>query len=204
MNSTTMEHRIDTDYNNDDEDDTLSLRNLQMYDQTPTSSTRSSPRTSSAQDLFEFFPTLSNYTATRDIMFFGKLIPSSVHKGDNEELSNRVLGSTSFRLSERPNENAVYLRSVSNRDFGSPQRRMKLSMSKSKRRRFMFGPVKFMPEMDMSSIKERQARRMFAVAEGGADRRKAVEVTVREKNTTVSCRARLNSMFERSIACLRY
>ncbi|KAI3799742.1 hypothetical protein L1987_35043 [Smallanthus sonchifolius] len=197
-----MEHKKNNDCN---DDDVLSLRDLQMYDQTATSSTRSSPRTSSAQEMFEFFPDISNHTATGDIVFCGKLIPGSVGDADDQELndqyqSRNYLGSSSFRFLERPIEHAIPLRSVSNRDLGSPRHGVKLSTSvkkvsmtsMSKRRKFMIGPV---PEMEMRSIRERQGRRapsrMFPVVEGG-EARKAVA----GKNT-VRCRARLNSVFEK-------
>ncbi|KAI3793416.1 hypothetical protein L1987_36035 [Smallanthus sonchifolius] len=180
-----MEHKKNNDC---DDDDVLSLRDLQMYDQTATSSTRSSPRTSSAQEMFEFFPNISNHTANGDIVFCGKLIPGSVGDADDQELTDQYqslhyLGSSSFRLPDRPIDHAIPLRSVSNRDLGSPRHGVKSTSVKkvnmtsmSKRRKFMIGPV---PEMEMRSIRERQGRRapsrMFpvVVVEGG-EARKAV------------------------------
>ncbi|KAL8247616.1 hypothetical protein R6Q59_008832 [Mikania micrantha] len=213
----TMElHKTCNDCN---DDDALSLRDLQMYDQTANSSARSSPRTSSAQESFEFFSIpSSNSTATTDVIFCGKLIPDSV---DDKELNNRyqntdyrrlIVGSSSFRFAQRPIEHAIPLRSVSNRGVGSHQLSTsvkKVSMtttsSKSKRRMFSLGPVKFMPEMEMRSIRERQGRlaqsRTFPVAVGG-DARKAVDGGGAHRNT-VSCRDRLNSVFGKSVACLR-
>lgn len=202
INPSTLELITDTDFNEDNED-ALSFRDLQMYNQTDTNSNRSSPRTSSSQELFEFFPTLPNSPATNvDIMFCGKLIP----------------GSSSFRLPETEIDLMVPRRSISQRDLGLPRHSIKPSSSvkkvnittltsmssKSRKRMFMFGPVKFMPEMEMSSIRERQGRRipsqrMFpGVVEDGD----AVKL-VTHKNQTLTCRARLNSVFERSFACLR-
>ncbi|KAL8193210.1 hypothetical protein R6Q57_027114 [Mikania cordata] len=209
-------------YNDCNDDDALSLRDLQIYDQTANSSARSSPRTSSAQESFEFFSipsSNSTATATTDVIFCGKLIPYSV---DDKDLNNRyqnsdyrrlIVGSSSFRFAERPIEHAIPLRSVSNRGLGSHQLSTsvkKVSMttsisSKSKRRMFSLGPVKFMPEMEMRSIRERQGRlaqsRTFPVAVGG-DARKAVAGGGAHRNT-VSCRERLNSVFGKSVACLR-
>ncbi|KAL8249185.1 hypothetical protein R6Q59_006053 [Mikania micrantha] len=187
--------------NDCNDDDALSLRDLQMYDQTANSSTRSSPRTSSAQESFEFFSIpSSNSTATTDVI--------SV----NTDYRRLIVGSSSFRFAQRPIEHAIPLRSVSNRGVGSHQLSTsvkKVSMtttsSKSKRRMFSLGPVKFMPEMEMRSIRERQGRlaqsRTFPVAVGG-DARKAVDGGGAHRNT-VSCRDRLNSVFGKSVACLR-
>ncbi|KAI3808990.1 hypothetical protein L1987_24954 [Smallanthus sonchifolius] len=160
-----MEIKTDNNLNDDntEDDDALSLRDLQFYDQTATSSILSSPRTSSSHELFEFLTTPPNPTATGDIVF-----------------------------------------------CGSPRHGVRFSTavkkSKSKRRIFMFGPVRFVPEMEMSSIRERQGRRtpsrMFPVAEGG-DVRKTVTDAGTDKNEKVRCRARLNSVLERSLACLR-
>ncbi|KAK9061243.1 hypothetical protein SSX86_018423 [Deinandra increscens subsp. villosa] len=228
MNPESVEQKINDDCN-EDEDDALSLRDLQMYDQT---STHSSPRSTcfSAQELFEFFPThptsatlVGDHNNNNNIMFFGKVInPHSSGDYNDDRYQNDLRGgSSSFRLPERrPTEHVIpTFRSVSNRGLGSPRHGVKSSSSsvkkvnftaltsKSKRRLFLFGPVP--PEMEMSSIRERQGRRappsrMFPVAAeggGGGGLRKAVTGT--DKNTTVRCRSRLNSVFERSVSCLR-
>ncbi|XP_076895781.1 uncharacterized protein LOC143548536 [Bidens hawaiensis] len=166
-----MEHMICNNCYNEDDDDALSLKDLQMYDQTATSSIHSSPRKSS----FEFFPTLfpSEQHGEEQLIQAGSLIPSLV----NEELNNR---SSSLRLlPEQEIKKVIPLGSVSNRDFGSSRRSGKLS--KSKRMRFMCGPVMVMPDLEMKSIRERQGRlapsRMFSVTE------KVAAVTDTNKNT---------------------
>jgi len=196
-----MEHNTD----NNDEDDTLSLKDLQMYDQT---STRSTPRTSLTQELFDFFPILSDPTPSPtggDILFCGKLIHTSV---DQEYLSHdqynniRVAGSSSFRLHDRPIKRSV----SSHRDqgyshhFSTSVKKVNMTnavtTSKWKRRMFMFFTV---PEMEMSSVKGRKApARMFPVVKGGDDRKM---VAGTEKNTVRSNKVRLYSVFEK-LACV--
>ncbi|KAK1409552.1 hypothetical protein QVD17_36078 [Tagetes erecta] len=171
----------DNNYNNNNDDDALSLKDLQMYDQT---STRSSPRTSLTQELFDFFPILSDPTPspTGDILFCGKLIRSlDVDQDLSHDHYNsiRVAESSSFRLHDRPIKHAM-MRSVSSRrDQGDSHQILtsvkKVNMtnvvttSKWKRRMFMFLTV---PEMEMSSIKGRKAP--ARVVDGGVDRKKMV------------------------------
>ncbi|KAJ0557202.1 hypothetical protein HanIR_Chr07g0322501 [Helianthus annuus] len=206
---------------NHDDDDALSLRDLQLYDQTATSSTRSSPRAASSPELFEFFPTLPSPNATENIVFCGKVISNSDDtklddKTLNKSVKNREYRCSSSRLPDRQTKHVIPMRSVSNRDLGSPRHGVKFSSSvkkvniekltsvssKSKRRLFMLGPVKFVPEMEMGSLRERQGRRnpssrMFPVTED------AIKMNTDNGKSGVRCRARLNSVFERSFACLR-
>ncbi|CAH1438477.1 unnamed protein product [Lactuca virosa] len=215
MNPATIEIKVDNKSNdiNDENDDAFSLRDLQMYDNTNASSTHSSPRTSSGQELFEFFHTLSNPPETVDIVFCGKVIPGLVGKGNDDHFT--LVRSPSSRLPDPPAvKHAIPMRSAS---FSTSVKKMNITSltsmsSKSRRRMFMFGPVKFLPEMEMSAIRERQGRRapsqMFPVAEGGG-KETTVKVTAgRHKNQRdavkrLTCRARLNTVFERSLACLR-
>lgn len=161
-------------------------------------------------------------------MFCGKVIPGSVDDNElNDQYQNReyltLVGSSSFRLPERPIEQVIPIRSVSDREIGSYRHAVKFSSSvkkvnitaltsmssKSRRRMFMFGPVKFKPEMEMSAIKERLGRRapsrMFPVAEGGESGKVVVGGHKNHGDTvkTLRCRSRLNTVFERSLACLR-
>ncbi|KAI3520103.1 hypothetical protein L1887_09327 [Cichorium endivia] len=225
MNPVTIEIKVDNYFNdiNDDLDDALSLRDLQMHDPTDASSTRSSPRTSSGQELFEFFQTLSNPTGTGDIVFCGKVIPGSIGEGNNDEFNDQyqnddhltLVGSSSFRLPERPFKRVIPMRSVT---FSTSEKKLNITSltsmsSKSRRMMFMFGPVKFLPEMEMSSIRKRRGRRapsqMFPMSEVGDTAVTEKTVAGRHKNQrdavkTLWRRACLNSVFERSLACLRF
>ncbi|KAI3705191.1 hypothetical protein L1987_75425 [Smallanthus sonchifolius] len=201
--------KIKTDNNlnadNTEDDDALSLRDLQFYDHTATSSILSSPRTSSSHELFEFLTTPPNPNATGDIVFCGKVISGPVDEGeDNNAHARRIIGSSSLRLPDRQIEHVIPMRSVSSRDIDSPRHGVRFPTavkkvnvtaltampSKSKRRMFMFGPVRFTTEMEMSSIRERQGRRtpsrMFPVAEG-VDARKTVTDAGTDKNQRVRC-----------------
>ncbi|KAL0402349.1 UNVERIFIED_CONTAM: hypothetical protein Slati_4264800 [Sesamum latifolium] len=69
--------------------------------------------------------------------------------------------------------------------------------AKSRRRMFMFGPVKFKPEMELSAIKQRQARRAStekAAGNGGGTSPLGV----------VRSRSHLTSMLARSFGCIRW
>ncbi|XP_023740194.1 uncharacterized protein LOC111888281 [Lactuca sativa] len=218
MNPETIEIKVDNKFNdiNDENDDAFSLRDLQMYDNANAnaSSTHSSPRTSSGQELFEFFHTLSNPPETVDIVFCGKVIPGLVGEGNDDHFT--LVRSPSSRLPDPPAvKHAIPMRSAS---FSTSVKKMNITSltsmsSKSRRRMFMFGPVKFLPEMEMSAIRERQGRRapsqMFPVSEGGGQETTVKVIAGRHKNQRrdavkrLTCRARLNTVFERSLACLR-
>ncbi|KAL3520700.1 hypothetical protein ACH5RR_018849 [Cinchona calisaya] len=85
------------------------------------------------------------------------------------------------------------------------------SMSaKSRRRMFMFGPVKFKPEMELSAIKERQGRRRLpmstpvvdggeAVASGGGKRSGRNWNIVR---SSLRGRGQLTAVFAKSFGCI--
>lgn len=194
-----MKHNTyNNSYNNDDDADALSLKDLQMYDQT---SSRSSPRTSLTQEVFEFFPILSNPSPTTDnnILFCGKLIHKEMSHDNYFQNKDK---SSSFRLPRERKINPVR-RSGSSRDQGSRDdelvKKVKMSSassvsSKWKRRLFMFMTV---PEMEMRSIKGRKAPgRMYSVVEGGGDDRKKMKMV--DKNTN---KVRLYSVFEK-LACV--
>ncbi|OIT38343.1 hypothetical protein A4A49_15462 [Nicotiana attenuata] len=85
--------------------------------------------------------------------------------------------------------------------------------AKSRRRMFMFGPVKFRPVMEMNEIKQRQSRRaptmMFpAVGVTGEDDTAAGDgrrTAVREKEGVkppLGCRVHFGNIFSRSLNCL--
>ncbi|KAL4576424.1 hypothetical protein LXL04_012517 [Taraxacum kok-saghyz] len=209
-NPATIDTIIDNDFNdiNDENDDALSLRDLQMFDHTDASSTHSSPRTSSAQDLFEFFHTISSPPESVDI----KVISDSDVEGNDDYLT--LFRSPSLKFPNPPVKHVIPMRSVT---FSTSAKKLNMTAltsmsSKSKRRMFMFGPVKFLPEMEMSAIRERQGRRaptqMFPVEKGGGATTTVKVVAGSRKNQrgvvkTLTCRARQNTVFERSLACLR-
>ncbi|CAK9136159.1 unnamed protein product [Ilex paraguariensis] len=182
----------------EDYDDTLSFRNLPtngQHDGGGGDSLQQSPRTSSAQELFEFFTGLTSETftyPTQNLIFCGKIIG---HENDNQLKNeyqkrdylslNRSASfvkprnyqlltdetdrfqaknlSKSFRLSSSDG----YLSKSSCSSSSSSVQKVNItsltSMSaKSRRRMFMFGPVKFKPEMELTAIKERQGRRVPA------------------------------------------
>ncbi|KAL8090481.1 hypothetical protein AgCh_039796 [Apium graveolens] len=163
----------DFDLPTEGSDDDLSLRNLQIT----TNSNPSSPRTSSvsAPDIFEFFSSIVSgdeaSQANKDIIFCGKLIPynnetkiiSSSARSFNYLIDNEEdrfsRGNRSENLQAR-SEYSVHKVNITSLTTMSP---------KARRRMFMFGPVKFKPEMELSAIRERQSRRapalMFPIKE---------------------------------------
>ncbi|KAF3631093.1 hypothetical protein FXO37_28176 [Capsicum annuum] len=128
---------------------------------------------SSPQEFFEFFSENSdyeNYTFS-DIIFCGKNIR---HENDikETELEQTENLSPLFRCDSfhgpcngLVNQNRAKLLASLARFSGSQNlERVNISgltsmSSKSRRRMFMFGPVKFNPEMELSEIKQRQSRR---------------------------------------------
>ncbi|CAK9152233.1 unnamed protein product [Ilex paraguariensis] len=181
----------------DHAEDTLSLRNLPIHDHNlDGDSVRESPRTSSA---FEFFTGLTSGTynsPTTNLIFCGKVISDK----DDEELNEyqkrdylTLKRSASFikpqsyqfigdektvRFPTKNRSNSVRI-SSSDRYSSNCSTLQKVNITsltsmseKSKRWMFMFGPVKFKPEMELRAIKERQGRRvpppMFPAIAGGA------------------------------------
>ncbi|KAK6775154.1 hypothetical protein RDI58_026155 [Solanum bulbocastanum] len=142
--------------------ETISLCDIQMnYDG------YESPKvSSSSQEFFEFFNEYSeNYTFS-DIIFCGKIIR---HKNDSVVQENNLsplFRSNSFhRHITAPVNNQ---NRASSARFYSSQERVSISgltsmSAKSRRKMFMFGPVKFNPEMELSEIKQRQGRRRCAL-----------------------------------------
>ncbi|XP_073291107.1 uncharacterized protein [Primulina huaijiensis] len=159
----------------------LSFSNLPLRDNNSPRSLQHSPR--SKDQLFEFFtsqtlPVFSN----EGVVFCGKIIH---REKEEEELSLNEfqkrdyfanLRSHSFRRSSitdrKENGDDISCRrySGSSRFSTPPSYRVQsvnisalTSMSaKSRRRMFMFGPVKFKPEMDLSEIKQRLRRERAA------------------------------------------
>lgn len=155
--------------------ETISLSDLQMNYEG-----NESPKVStSSQDFFEFLNESSdseNYTFS-DIIFCGKIIrhENDVLEHQEQNLSPLFRSNSFHRPVIRPvNQN----RANSARFYGSQNlERVNISgltsmSAKSRRRMFMFGPVKFNPEMELSEIKQRQGRRRTVViprSEGGGD-----------------------------------
>ncbi|KAL1553235.1 hypothetical protein AAHA92_13935 [Salvia divinorum] len=73
------------------------------------------------------------------------------------------------------------------------------SMSaKSRRRMFMFGPVKFKPEMELSAIKQRQGKQGAAAAESGGGGRKGQWEMFK---WSLKGRSHFTSVLARSLGC---
>ncbi|XP_059625369.1 uncharacterized protein LOC132268556 [Cornus florida] len=183
-------------------EDTLSLCDLPMNDfENNPSNHHHSPKTSIDQDLFEFFTGLNSAIGPIDnnIVFCGSIIPYDDEKELNEyqkrdyfsvvksspfhkkSRSSRLSGGSNRFSGEDRSSSLRFVNSDSHpcRSFArcehSPVNITAItSMSaKSRRRMFMFGPVKFKPEMELSAIKKRQSRHapaaMFpAAVDGGA------------------------------------
>ncbi|OIT38451.1 hypothetical protein A4A49_52121 [Nicotiana attenuata] len=145
--------------------ETISLSDLQMKDENESPKNSSSP-----QDFFEFFTESDseNYTFS-DIIFCGKIIS---HENDDkrqldEQLNDNYL-SPLFRSNSlhRPVIMPMNQKQANSARFYSSQNVQKVNITaltsmsaKSRRRMFMFGPVKFKPEMELSAIKQRQGYR---------------------------------------------
>ncbi|CAK9152234.1 unnamed protein product [Ilex paraguariensis] len=188
-----MEHTNNTASQEFEEGETPSFRRYLTINDHP--SLHSSPRTSSAQELFEFFSNLSSETyptatTSDDVIFRGKII--SIEPPEVESLNDEYRkrdhylspiepasfrGPTSFvQFLNDERESYVTKKTSANSFRCSSVRKMNISSltsmsATSKRNMFMFGPVKFKPEMELSAIRERQNRRppalMFPASSSG-------------------------------------
>ncbi|PIN11982.1 hypothetical protein CDL12_15401 [Handroanthus impetiginosus] len=174
--------------------------------------------------LFEFFPSQRRPAAAqrhKEIVFCGKVIHDQEEEEQDQlnEYQKRdyfaTIRSESFR---KPDHDAVEIRrfSASTRVSGDLTRpkcsagdldyhmqRVNItsltSMSaKSRRRMFMFGPVKFKPEMELSAIKQRQARRPTVEKEAESGGGKSQWGVVR---SSLRGRSHLTSVLARSLGC---
>ncbi|KAK4359926.1 hypothetical protein RND71_022155 [Anisodus tanguticus] len=171
-NNKTQKRRVEEEEDDLENLETISLSDLQMN-----KGNESPKNSSSPQDFFEFFTESSdseNYNTFSDIIFCGKIISHDndidERQFEEEQLNNENL-SPLFRSNSfhRPVIGVVKQnRVMSARFYGSPNLASVnitglTSMSaKSRKRMFMFGPVKFKPEMELSEIKQRQGRRRCA------------------------------------------
>lgn len=173
------------------EEDNLSFSNL-VIAQNNSESIEESPRNSSAQidQLFEFFTGLTSQPySNSDIISHGKHVYEPEADEELNEYQKRdyfaTVKSRSFRkpsiqdddrLGQKDNIMSRFSSSpsdvsqskCSSRDLNYHVQRVNItsltSMSaKSRRRMFMFGPVKFKPEMELGAIKQRQSRRVPVV-----------------------------------------
>lgn len=208
----------ETQQKEEENDDVLSLCHLQTIDGDDSSAI--TPRTpTSAQDIFEFFTALNpNSYAHKDVVVFcGKIIRED--NSDDENRNNLATFRGNLTIDdEREKIVSGNNRSKSHRFSDSHDRKVNItsltSMSaKSRRRMFMFGPVKFRPVMEMNEIKQRQSRRapttMFPAVEvageeetaAGDGRRTAVSEEEGVK-PPLGCRAHFGNVLARSLNCL--
>ncbi|XAR72101.1 hypothetical protein NMG60_11018620 [Bertholletia excelsa] len=164
---------VSDDFVQEFEDD-LSLCNLpiQGYDHQDCSPR---PSTSSDRDLFEFFGSFGSDLRQNDVaVFCGKIIDDQTHDGEEmNEYRKRDYFSLKSASFHKPSpyyadgaqgrKPRSVTRTLSS-SVWSPVQKVNItsitSMSqKSRRRMFMFGPVKFKPEMDVVAIRKRQGRR---------------------------------------------
>ncbi|XAR72100.1 hypothetical protein NMG60_11018619 [Bertholletia excelsa] len=133
------------------------------------------PSTSSDRDLLEFLGSLGSELRQNDVVVFcGKIIDDQTHDGEEmNEYRKRDYFSLKSSSFHKPGAYHVdgsqrrELRSVTrtrSSSVRSPVQKVNItsitSMSrKSRRMMFMFGPVKFKPEMDVVAIRKRQGRR---------------------------------------------
>ncbi|KAL2549566.1 uncharacterized protein Fot_11106 [Forsythia ovata] len=181
------ENNIPKYYDEQEEEDTLSFSNL-VIAQNNSDSVEHSPRTSSVQidPLFEFFTGLTSQPySNSEKNSHGKLVNEQEEDEELNEYQKRdyfaTVKSHSFRKPSiydhdhhRQKENIMSRFSSSQRavsqskcsgDLNYHAQRVNItsltSMSaKSRRRMFMFGPVKFKPEMELGAIKQRQNRQV--------------------------------------------
>ncbi|XAR72102.1 hypothetical protein NMG60_11018621 [Bertholletia excelsa] len=155
-------------------EDDLSLCNLpiQGYDHQDCSPR---PSTSSDRDVFEFFGNFGSELRQNDVVVFcGKIIDDQTQDGEQvNEYRKRDYFSLKSASFHKPGAYHVdgaqgrELRSMTrtrSSSAWSPVQKVNItsitSMSqKSRRRMFMFGPMKFKPEMDVVAIRKRQGRR---------------------------------------------
>ncbi|KAG6389740.1 hypothetical protein SASPL_151213 [Salvia splendens] len=152
----------------------------------PLSSATPPPPSSSPDHLFRF-STAPAPSHPHDIIFCGKII----HAG--------AVKSKSLRQPDR-RDDPVRRLSASTRfeDTGYHAQRVNISAltsmsAKSRRRMFMFGPVKFKPEMELSAIKQRQQGKKLP--EDPNTRLGVVQAGLRG-------RSRLASVLARSLGCI--
>ncbi|WMV53368.1 hypothetical protein MTR67_046753 [Solanum verrucosum] len=141
--------------------ETISLCDLQMNNYEGYESPKIS---SSSEEFFEFLNESSH--SFSDIIFCGKIIRHENESVDQEKNLSPLFRSNSFhRHITAPVNNQ---NRASSARFYSSQERVNISgltsmSAKSRRKWFMFGPVKFNPEMELSEIKQRQGRRRCAL-----------------------------------------
>lgn len=230
-----MEHKETFEYYNvEDEEDRLSFSNLPTDNYEQNTSPRTGTSSAQIDQLFEFFTGFTSQSDTNTDITFGKnegdcneyekrdylatVETSSFHKAsiyNNEKYSCPVTKnrSNSTRLSNSALD-FYQSRSLSGASEYRAQRvnfSSLTSMSaKSRRRMFMFGPVKFKPEMELSAIKQRQSRRRDNVnmlpvegtavnggAGGGGKRNGSYWGALR----SLKCRSHFATVLARSFGC---
>ncbi|XAR72106.1 hypothetical protein NMG60_11018625 [Bertholletia excelsa] len=220
-----MENKYIDDFSQEFEDD-LSLCNLpiQGYQDEEYSSHR--PSTCSSQDIFEFSGGEGSSEPTT-VLFCGKFLDPNQEPNEYQKRDYLSVKSASFHkpLSyylEEESRSVSKTRSSSLRFAGpdprkgSPVQKVNItaitSMSdKSRRRMFMFGPVKFKPEMDVASIRKRQGRRPpMQIPPLPEEAEKAVDGNGKRKKSggdgellrPLWCRSHIATALARSFGCI--
>ncbi|KAI5648675.1 hypothetical protein M9H77_34680 [Catharanthus roseus] len=214
-------------------DDSLSLCNLSIKEEDHNKLQEISPRNSSAEEFFEFFTSSemnpTSYTARPDIVFCGKIFHEEEENNNQLDDQNRDSSNNTYlsmnkfhrsgsgrvlnsQKSANYSGSSNYYNQIQNVNITS----LTSMSAKSRRRMFMFGPVKFKPEMDLSAIKERQGRRvptaMFPAPDG--DRKISTGVSGGDRNIrsgkshwpgimrSLRCRSNFSSVLAKSLGCI--
>uniref|UniRef100_A0A3Q7IQJ4 Uncharacterized protein n=1 Tax=Solanum lycopersicum TaxID=4081 RepID=A0A3Q7IQJ4_SOLLC len=154
----------------EEEEEIENLETISLCDVSNYEGYESPKISSSSQDFFEFFNEYSDDYTFSDIIFCGKIIS---HENDYVIQEKKTLSpfSRSNSFHRRSNINTAPMNNqnrASSARFYSRMERVNISgltsmSAKSRRKMFMFGPVKFNPEMELSEIKQRQGRRRCAL-----------------------------------------
>ncbi|KAL7109792.1 hypothetical protein ACP275_06G197500 [Erythranthe tilingii] len=206
----------------EEEFDRLSFCNYLRLEETDSGGSTQHSRRNSSDHLFEFLISQPGPDAGSDVIFCGRTIHEEEDEDQLNEYQKRdyfaTIKSKSQSQSNRGSSFSDRRISSSTRIPGDPIRsrcsssgnldyhaqRVNItsltSMSaKSRRRMFMFGPVKFRPEMDLSAIKQRRAapvEKVAAAASGGARSRWGV------LRSSLRGRSHLTSVLARSLGCI--
>ncbi|KAL8052140.1 hypothetical protein ABFX02_06G193600 [Erythranthe guttata] len=209
----------------EEEFDRLSFCNYLRLDENNSGDSTQTSRRNSSDHLFEFLISQPGpHAAGSDVIFCGRTIDEeededqlneyqkrdyfATIRSKSQSQSNRGSSfsdrriSSSTTISGDPTRSRCSSSSSGNLDYHAQRVNITslTSMSaKSRRRMFMFGPVKFRPEMDLSAIKQRRAasvEKVAAAASGGGRSRWGV------LRSSLRGRSHLTSVLARSLGCI--